>query len=250
MNNDAFTRLEAVAVVGALSALGILSVAVRADMASNSDRVVCVNNLRQISRAFNMWAADHGGLNPWALEANYGGLRNPTNPFVIGGVGSFPANINQNVWFQFFWIRDELQTPSVLTCPTDVGAKRARDFSRDPGMGFANLGFQNAAVSYFISAHAIKENSAALLSGDGNIMTRTIGGCPTGLTVSGFNALPPPNIADTGWANRLHISFGNTTFNDGSVRTFSTSQLRRTLSDEVLTLNGELNPSVYHFLLP
>src|SRR5690242_4506379 len=109
MNNHAFTRLESVAVAGAFSVLGILAVAVRADMASNSDRVVCMNNLRQISRGFNMWAADHGGVNPWALEANYGGLRNPTTPFVVAGIGNFPAGINQNIWFQFFWIREELQ---------------------------------------------------------------------------------------------------------------------------------------------
>jgi hypothetical protein len=250
MNDHAFTRLEAVAVAGGLSVLGILAVAVRADMASNSDRVVCVNNLRQISRGFNMWAADHGGVNPWALEVNYGGLRNPTTPFVIAGVGNFPAHINQNIWFQFFWIRDELQTPSVLACPADVGAKRARDFSTAPGMGFANLGFQNAAVSYFISTHAIKENSAALLSGDRNIMTSRVEGCPTGLTVSGFSAFPPPDIAYTGWTNRLHVSFGNTAFSDGSVRTFSSPQLRRALSDERSTMNAELNPSAYHLLLP
>ena len=34
-------------------------------MADRSARIGCVNNLRLIGRAFQLWSGDHEGENPW-----------------------------------------------------------------------------------------------------------------------------------------------------------------------------------------
>jgi hypothetical protein len=249
MNAGAFRRVDLLVTVASLGVFGLLTIAVRADMESSSDRVVCMNNLRQISRGFNIWAADHGGLMPWGMEAKYGGLRNTTAPISIPGGGTFPAIVSQNLWFQYFWAREEFGSPSFFSCPTDAARKRASDFSSSPNGGLANIGFQNNAVTYFISAHALNWDTSALLSGDRNIMTRDSTPCPVGFqSVRHFTGSPfDDHEADTGWTEALHKSIGNTAFLDGSVRTWSTLDLRRELGYRGTIYNAE-HPATYHLL--
>src|SRR4051812_30475304 len=60
-----FTRTELAAVLASVTLMGAMGVTVLGDNRERSERIVCGNNLRQIGRAYNMWASDHGGENPF-----------------------------------------------------------------------------------------------------------------------------------------------------------------------------------------
>ena len=86
--------------------LGSLGLSVLANTGERSDLVVCGNNLRQVGRAFHMWASDHGGENPWWTSYADGGSYVPFGPPPPGGVinvpgyGSAPAALRANAWVQ------------------------------------------------------------------------------------------------------------------------------------------------------
>ena len=66
-SEKAFTRLELVVVLAVLSLLAAVTWPALAVSAGRSERVTCINNLRQIGRAFQMWGNDHGGQRPWRV---------------------------------------------------------------------------------------------------------------------------------------------------------------------------------------
>lgn len=116
-----FTRLELVAL---LAALALLAAAVLPALAGNrirSDRVLCANNLRQISMALQQWGNDHSDQPPWEVLPADG--------------GTYAHALSPNVWYHFAWISNELASPRILFCPTDTG-KPARDFTGDPAGGY------------------------------------------------------------------------------------------------------------------
>jgi prepilin-type processing-associated H-X9-DG protein len=62
--SQAFTRIELVAVVAALAALGLFALPLLAASRASSDRAACFNNLRQIMRAALMYADDNNDAFP------------------------------------------------------------------------------------------------------------------------------------------------------------------------------------------
>ena len=137
---EAFTRLELLAVVFALVLLALVTLPVLASTKPRADRLTCANNLYLIGRACQMWANDHNDSLPWWVSQSEGGI-------------AFHPLIN-NLWFNFATISNELETASVLACPSDPKARVASDFSSNPDGGFLNPTCKNNAVSYFIGLHA------------------------------------------------------------------------------------------------
>jgi len=204
--------MATVAAVGLIALIGIPSLG---EAGNRSERVVCLNNLGQLGRAYQMWATDHEGFLPFLL------------PTSRGGIQSHP--MAGNVYFQVAALSNELRAASVLACPSDPTVKRAVNFSSGEG-GLINPGFQNNAVSYFIT-HAWDGSETGLLAGDRNLEA-TIGasGCAYFLTSTALDG------RFTAWRESIHMSSGNVLFQNGAAEQTGNIQLRNLLRlpDEAL----------------
>src|SRR4051794_618907 len=105
---NGFSRLELAVSVACVSLLAAIGMVAGASTRDRSERSVCMNNLRHIGRAYNLWASDHGDANPVSVDYSEGGMRiNPfgPNPGVfqvpgmppVAGVGIFPTAVRNNV---------------------------------------------------------------------------------------------------------------------------------------------------------
>ena len=214
MNRDrntrpsAFSRLELLALVGAVL---LLAAAVLPAIAGNrirSDRVLCANNLRQIGKALELWGNDHGDQPPWEILPADG--------------GTYQHPLALNVWYHLAWMSNELVTPKILLCPTDTG-QPARDFTGDPTGGYVHPNFANRATSYFLN-HPFSFLPNEMLAGDRNITSLFISSCPRfGSALQNYGY---PSTA-LRWTTALHNNAGNLLVCDGRVEQFATPQLPR-----------------------
>ena len=227
-----FTRLELLALLGALGLLTTVVLPALAGTRRGSDRAACVNNLRQIGRAYQVWASDHNDDAPHYL------------PISQGGIMQHP--LAGNAWFQFSWISNELATPRILACPSDPTKLVARDFSRSADGGFLNAGYCNNAVSYFVGLHAIRFVPGSFLTGDRNVQTYGSVAC-SAVSFGAFMGRLSP--LDPFWTNNLHGLWGNLLTYDGQVRTVS----NQTMTDLYPKARDPgMSPTDFstHFLMP
>lgn len=154
-------------------------------------RIVCVNNLKQVGLATRIFAVENGDLLPYAAHSNQVKLAALT-------AGAYYA-----------WITNELTTPKVLVCPTDVSRREAASWT--------NL--QSKNLSYFIGLNADETRPESILGGDRNL---TMGRMrlPSGVARG-------TNLAVLGWSPELHEGNGNLAMGDGSVRHHAASYINQ-----------------------
>lgn len=248
-----FTRLELLVVIIAVSALVSLSFSLCANTRDRSERVVCQNNLRQIGRAFHIWATDHSDRNPWLVPITEGGTGGSgPGSFVLRlpGVGSFGEVFRHNAWFQYLWVYEGLPSPAVLACPADKAKRVAKNFSMDRNSGLAGLGHQDLSVSYVVGLHAKPDVPSSVLAADRHLTPvgpTGAGGCFTGLR----NVRPlriSPGMQAASWGPRPHPFGGNVLLNDAQVREFSESEMNTFLQGT--RLSGAGNEEGIHLLYP
>src|SRR5688500_15417955 len=100
----AFTRVDLLALLAGMGLICVIVIPSLGDSANRSERVVCLNNLGQLGRAYQMWATDHDGWLPFLADTNQGGLqRHP---------------LGVNIYFQVAILSNELRNASVLACPS------------------------------------------------------------------------------------------------------------------------------------
>src|SRR5688572_18651957 len=80
--DSGFTRIDLLAVVATVS---LLALTLAADTRSNAEASVCLNNMRQLSRAQFLYAADHGYFPPNVG----GGDSNPSQTWALGFISEF-----------------------------------------------------------------------------------------------------------------------------------------------------------------
>ncbi|HKQ39521.1 MAG TPA: hypothetical protein VJ063_15700, partial [Verrucomicrobiae bacterium] len=208
-----FSRADLLICLAAVALLGTVAISVPGTSMERSDSAICANNLRQIGRAFQMWASDHGGQNPWWVHYNdggsfIGGQPPPGNLLNVPGLGPSPAALRNNTWVQFAYVGQELQTPAVLVCPADRSKVRATSFSNNSSNGLFSANFQNRANSYLIGAHAVSQWPSSLLSGDRSLKEHFVNSsCSANLGVASGISMVPPSAP--GWTSDLHPTGGN-----------------------------------------
>jgi hypothetical protein len=233
--SNAFCRLELFFCLLATALLLVAIVPGLAGAGRRSDRLVCVDNLRQIGRAVQAWAFDHQDLNPWACPISSGGTR-PT-----GGAIKLGA-----AWFEFTTISNELVTPALLVCPTDArrSVSRSSDWSTSPEGGYVNSKYRNNATSYTIGLHSGVEAPRSLVSSDRNLRPDATGvSCSFGIV--GAVSITASVQTQVAWTNDLHGVFGNLLLNDGSLLQTSSAGLRSYFISGSLDNSGAL-----HLLMP
>jgi type II secretory pathway pseudopilin PulG len=210
-----FTRLEICFALVAVALLG--AVALPGVTASGHDArsAACLNNLRLMARAAQVWADEHQGEVPWRTPVSQGG----TLP--QGNVK--PAN----AWAEFSFMSNQLVTPRILSCPSDSEAGTANDFST-----YIAATHRARATSYFLNLHGNYNGWRAVLFGDRNLSTTSIGSCPYG--VAGADTIQYTAPVPTAWTNGVHAFSGNLALSDGSVLPSTSADLRTALgySDE------------------
>ena len=216
---SAFTCRDLMALLACLALLMAVALPLLAGNRASSDRAVCQSNLRQIGRAMNMWADDHGGKFHYQVPGAEG--------------GSVDSSLANNSWVQFIWIKAELETPKILVCPTDADKIPAADWSNASNGGFNYPSSRNRAVSYLLGL-GIQHNPRGFLSSDRNIRPTNpnSGGCLSGPAYAGTPALDwqSPTL---NWTDQLHNRTGNILLNDGSVIPAGQSELRTAVKNSV-----------------
>ncbi len=211
----AFTRVELCACLAAVALLALLALPALATSQSRGHVAQCLNNLRLMGRAVQMWASDYTGQPPWRTLQSDGGL--------MPNLGSRAGN----AWFDYVSLSNQLGTPRILACPADEGVLVASDFSRNNG-GYLSVPYRANATSYSLNLESLTEQPQVFLAGDLNInLIPTASTCQTRVNnASTFNYFSAGNHA---WTNRVHGVTGNIVTIDGGVAATSSEQMRAAL---------------------
>jgi prepilin-type processing-associated H-X9-DG protein len=206
---------ELLVLLGILALLAMVALPALANNKARSQRAGCVANLSDIGRGFNLWATDNGNRYPFQVS------------YYDGGTKNHPSGLHNNLWFQFAWISNQLVSPRILRCPSDLLIKTASTWTGSATGGFLNVAYQNNAVSYLL-AHPYTEDGRQMLCADRTlkVANQSIGvGCSASW-LAPFNIIP----AQTDWLTGIHPSYGNVLFNDGAVESLDSTGVRQALA--------------------
>ncbi len=237
VKNRAITRFEVLVVAGVIALLAAVVLPGVANTATRYNRLLCLNNLRQIGVAFRAWGNDHGDFVPLRTPMKYGGLgRNPGGAVAYARAGE--------AWYDLAHLSNQLGSPMILTCPGDT-LKVPNQVST-----WADL-FQskNSSISYAVSPEVHPSQPQSVVSMDRNIQASGLGNCSIGITGIGAGYL---NVATAeldphvGWTNALHYPMGNLLLNDGRVVEAAQDRLAWFLG-RVNAIDGN---GSFHFVMP
>lgn len=209
-SQSGFTRTDLLVVIGCAAFLALMWIRPSlAGSAARNDEAVCANNLRLIGQAYLQWWHEHEERSAWLIS--------PPSP-----IATKSYLWHANLWFQFFWVSNELGSPRFLADPADdwPNLRVATSWGTEPG-GLLDPPSKNNAISYFLNLHATPLQPQALLSGDGNVRGGSVVGCSSGIQATETrpqNALWPES--------GRHGNRGNLLFSDGRVEMTDTTRLK------------------------
>jgi prepilin-type N-terminal cleavage/methylation domain-containing protein/prepilin-type processing-associated H-X9-DG protein len=203
----AFTLVELLVVIAIIAILAAILLPVLSHSKMKARNAQCINQLHQFGRGANLWANEHEGRYPWAVDTDDGGSKGTT------------------IWADHVRaMQKELENYNILICPFDKDRKPAPDWENLAGLDNA---------SYFLGLTAA-QSRLTMLSGD------------DGFTGSGGGPEPSwNNSAGTsidftfesgGGSRRAHSGGrGNILLTDGSVHSWTSRQVRDQIALELAT---------------
>jgi hypothetical protein len=207
-----------------------------ADNRSRSQQIVCIDNLRLIGRAVQVWEAENVRVSPWKT--------------VTVPEGTIPRDALAYMGFRM--LSNELVTPKVLVCPSDATRikKIADNWGTSVNGGYGNTaGYGDNATSYTLSYHTFFTEPNSLVSSDRNLrVDASVRSCTfSGLT--GFFAEMRVGAQTTGagWTNNVHGLVGNILTTDGRVTQTSSNSLKAYLGTLQSTSSDRTS---IHLLIP
>lgn len=201
----AFTLIELLVVISIIAILASLLLPALARARAIANQAKCMSNLRQISLASRIWAEDYNGRFPWQVDPAQGGTR------TVG-----PAIEHFRV------LSNELVTPRLMVCPSDVAKTAARTFAAGE--------FASANLSFFVGFDASESLPLSLLSGDRQILLSpdqepSTATCGTVNTTA--YELRVATADSYRWDPKTHVRGGNLVPTDGSVQRTKDLDLRQ-----------------------
>ena len=254
---QAFTLIELVVVVATLALFAFMLLPALASSGTKSQKINCINNLKQVGIAFRIWEGNNNGKYPMAVSYTAGGASDYVNHggFTPGLTADWAAS-PYAPGMVFMVMSNFLGTPKVLFCPADsihtAGEGYATNFTYQDLLGIPTTpprGVKPTAegtasltkISYFIGGDAVEADPQSIMAGDCNIGTASAGSpasirfaYTTGVSDPGTASMGPAfttvaaTIFNGNWAwtaNDLHQKAGNLLIADGSVQSTTLSTL-------------------------
>ena len=235
--SSAFTLIELLVVIAIIAILAALLLPALAKAKKAARRSQCVQNLKQVGLAFKVWEGDHGDKYPMAVSTASWGSQETIACAAYswgGGIVQYPAGYNvANV---FCVMSNELSTPKVVYCPSDL-SKTALPLDNATMTGPVATAaltwdvFTNVNLSYFVEGDASDKYPKMLLTGDRNIGTPGASASTPATSMNMFGRAYTPKTGSGlvagqvktlpwEWTDAdLHQDAGNIGLADGSVQT-------------------------------